>query len=313
MSPDHPEPAPPLEREDLALEDTLRALRPRPVPPVLLTRLIDHLELAAADDAALTDSNSIPMPLDSSLLAFESELRALRPLDLDFPTGQQVLRALEREMTPAASPAAPAFRVLDGPPAASRRKWTAAMPWAAAAALVAVGWMVRPLSPRETESGVAGSQDQGLIPYASSPGKKGTVSPVFPVTARPEIFGAPQYQVIGAETSAVADRSVIIPQATSPYGFLGVSAIELPEDYCQKIGIRHGVGLGWLAPAGPAMTHGLDVGDIILRINGAPVSSSDELTVMIKNSTPGSPMVMTILRGRMQFEVRVRLGSAPSA
>jgi hypothetical protein len=323
MSPDHSEPAPPLGPEDLALESSLRRLRPPVVPAAFLDRLLTSLELAVADDHALATSDSPPMPLDSSLLAFEHELRALRPLDMDFPTGQRVLRALEREMTPAlpAAAAAPTFPVLTGSPrTAPRRKWSAAMPWAAAAALVALGWVALPLLSPRTNPGLARASEGGLIPYASRSGEKGSVFPVFPETPGKQVFGRLYGQRIGDElnpdperNSDPAMRSLSIPEATSPYGYLNIDIFDLPEEYCQKLGISHGVGIMRMGEGGPASTQGLEVGDIIMRINGAPVSTADEFSVMVKNSEPGSVIILEVMRGRLTGKLRVRLGSAPTA
>lgn len=335
MSPDHPEPAPPLEPEDLTLESSLRLLRPPVVPDAFLDRLLTRLELAVADDHALATSDSPPMPLDSSLLAFEHELRALRPLDMDFPTGQRVLRALEREMTPAlpAAAATPTFPVLTGSPrSAPRRKWAAAMPWAAAAALVALGWVALPLLSPRTTPGLARASEGGLIPYASSSGEKGSVFPVFPTKPGNEVFGTPHGQFFNPASSTrslgnleapapygypngwgMRGTAWSIPEATSPYGYLNLDLFDLPQEYCEKLGISHGVGIMRMGEGGPASTQGLEVGDIIMRINGAPVSTADEFSVMVKNSEPGSVIILEVMRGRLTGKLRVRLGSAPNA
>lgn len=315
MSPDHPEPAPPLEPEDLALESTLTRLRPRGATPDFLDRLLYHLELTVSDDTAASSPDSPPMPLDASLLAFEHELRALRPLDMDFPTGQRVLQALAREMTPAAPPA---FSVLTGADrsAPPRRQWAAALPWAAAAALVAVSWVALPYL--RTSGHIASATDTGLIPFAPHTGEKGSVALVFPTPGRPDPFRMPFGDKLDAGTlksgnDAWSPRAPTIPEATSPYGHLDVTTFDLPDEYCAKLGIKNGIGILSMGAGGPASTQGLEVGDIILRINGAPVSTADEFSVMIKNSAPGSTITLKVLRGRLIGEIPVRLASAPSA
>lgn len=314
MSSDHPEPAPPLEPEDHALETSLHALRPRTVAPIFLDHLLNHLELVVSDELAASSPDSPPMPLDASLLAFEHELRSLRPVDFDFPTGQRVLTALQQEMN-ATSPAAAAFSALPGlQRPASRTRWSSpAMPWAAAAALVAASWIALPYLPR-AGGGMARANDSGLIPFASRSGEKGSVALVFPVQPQNQIFGTPGGQPVNAERNPGSPlRSFSIPEATSQYGLLGVDSFNLPPEYCEKVGIAQGVGVLYVVNGGPAWTHGVEAGDIILRINGAPVSAVDELAVMVKNSVPGTTMTLRVLRGRAVMDISVRLGSAPSA
>jgi hypothetical protein len=315
MSSEHPEPAPPLQPEDLALAAELSSLSARPPSPGFLDHLLLHLELAVSDAVATSSPESIPMPLDASLLAFEHELRSLRPLEVDFPTGQRVLNALQDEMSPRADtfpvirgtgPAAPAPAAA---PPATRRRWTVAAPWASAAALVAIGWTALPHLPRlgTTPPTVSSA---GLIPFAPDSGEKGTVDRVFLVN-RPD----PGEAIFGGAQSASIYRpaSVIIPESPVRYGHLNVVAFDLPDEYCRQAGISHGVGIRELGAGGPAKTHGLEVGDIILRINGAPVGSADELAVMIRNSAPGSVVKFKVLRGRLIGDIAVRLGHAPSA
>ena len=321
MSHDTPEPAPALEPEDITLAASLRPLRPQPLSSRLLNLIISRLECSFSDHTAAQDTGSPPMPLDSSLLAFEKELRSLRPMEMDFPTGQQVWRALEREMSPASS-SPPALHILEGAKptstattAAPDRKWNHLRPWAAAAALVLASWVALPHLPHRSNTTAAATETAkaGLIPYADRPSEKGSVAPVFPVSPKLAVFGDPASQLVAGNLQRTVLPSVSIPEATSPYGLLDVDTFDLPEDYCRARGLQHGVALRRVGLGGPASTHGLEVGDIIIRINGAPVSTSEDFAVMVKNSAPGSVMTLKVLRGRLLGEIPVRLGSAPSA
>lgn len=311
MSPDHPEPAPPLQPEDLALEASLRGLRPRPASPPFLDHLLAHLECAAFDEAAASSPDSPPMPLDASLLAFESELRTLQPLEMDFPTGQRVLRALEFESAALAPPTLTALPGTGRPRQSTR--WSATMPWAAAAALVVAGWIVLHHLPRSGAT-IASSVNSGLIPVVPPDGGKGSVALVFPVAPRNQILSSPGGQPISVDhTHNPAVRTVSVPEATPLSGLLDVEGFDLSPDFLQSAGIAQGVGINRVGPGGPAALHGLMDGDTILRINGAPVDSVECLSVMIRNSRPGAEVTLRILRGRDIFDLRVRLGAAPSA
>ena len=185
MSHDTPEPAPALEPEDIALAASLRPLRPQPLPTRLLNLIISRLECSFSDHTAAQDTGSPSMPLDSSLLAFEKELRSLRPMEMDFPTGQQVWRALEREMSPA-SAAPPALHLLEGTKptasAATHSKWNHLSPWAAAAALVLASWIALPHLPHRSTTIAAATETAkaGLIPYADRTSEKGSVAQSSP-------------------------------------------------------------------------------------------------------------------------------------
>jgi len=325
MSPDHPDSAPPLEAEDFALESSLRSLVPRPPHPHFLNHLFAHLEQSAHDEAAASSPDSPPMPLDASLLAFENELRLLRPLDMDFPTGQRVLQALEREIAavqPSAPPILAAFPPLSPPhappnPAAfQRQRWSTAGSWTAAAALVALGWVALPYLPHAGDEIMAAAPTSGLIPFAPS-GEKGTVAMVFPKEPRQEVFRPDPSRAAGGSwliPNTREPRAFSIPEATAPLeGLLDVNSVVLPSEDCRRIGITHGVAILSVGQGGPACTHGLQKGDIILRINGAPVTTVDELSVIVRNSAPGSIAIFRIFRGHEFLELPIRLGVAPSA
>lgn len=315
MSPENPEPAPPLLPEDLALESSLHAVRPFPAASGFLDRLLIHLECAAAEQTDASSPDSPPMPLDASLLAFESELRALRPLDVDFPTGQRVLNALHYEMTALApSP----LTVLSGTaqqsqPPQRHNRWAAAKPWAAAAALVAAGWFALPHVPYHG-SNFASHADPGLIPILTPASQKGSVSVVFPATPLNQVFASPGGQPFSTgHEAAPMLRSVSFSKPVPLLGLLGVQPCELTADEHQSLGIEHGALIGQVFDNGPAHAYGLKAGDIIMRINGAPVFSGADLPVMVRNSSPGARAILDVLRNGRIIKLSVRFGAAPSA
>ena len=316
MSPDPAEPAPPLQPEDMSLEAQLATLPLRPPHPDFLDRLLYHLELTACDELAASAPDSPPMPLDATLLAFESELRALKPLEIDFPTGQRVLQAIASEM----APAAPAFSIVPpaagtspaaaapAPAASQRRRWSPAAPWAAAAALVAASWLAFPHLPRNPGATTA---HHSFIPYAADPGNRASVDIVYPVNPGVRYFGPhPGLQTV--DTNSERASVIAIPEARARYAFLGVDTFDVSPEDLQKFKLPYGVGISRLEPGGPAATQGLEPGDVILRLNGAPVPSADDFAAMVKNSAPGSTLTLTLFRRNIIGNLTVRLGSAPS-
>lgn len=62
-----------------------------------------------------------------------------------------------------------------------------------------------------------------------------------------------------------------------------------------------------LTPDGPADRAGIEPGDIILAIDGRPVTAADELIVAIRARAPGDAVVLTVRDGDDEREVRVVL------
>jgi S1-C subfamily serine protease len=53
-------------------------------------------------------------------------------------------------------------------------------------------------------------------------------------------------------------------------------------------------------------------GDIVLRADGQPVTSPDELRTIIMEKSPGDPLTLEIQRGQSQRTVNVTLGQQPA-
>jgi PDZ domain len=250
-----------------------------------------------------------PMPLEPELLELENELRTLVPLEMDFTTAQRLTRAIEGELR--AEPAPHGWRVLGRPqsrPAVvsrlpGRRWW----PWAAAAAVAIGGFMWTKGPDRPSTAGLAGTAPNHTA-------ARGTVEQVFPKAALN--FG-PYGTEIGAmvtDSHAVQPtRRAPLPEATSPYGFLNVTVVELPEKYCREVGIESGVWVIAMGADGPAARQGIDVNDFILRVDGQRVTTGTGFVEAIRKASPGTEVTLTILRGQMIGDIRVRVGSAPSA
>jgi putative serine protease PepD len=67
-----------------------------------------------------------------------------------------------------------------------------------------------------------------------------------------------------------------------------------------------------VTPGGPASKAGLRPGDVIISLDGQPVTSASTLLDAIRARSPGAPVRLTFLRGGERHSVTLRLGSAPS-
>ncbi|UZN05266.1 trypsin-like peptidase domain-containing protein [Cellulomonas sp. S1-8] len=67
-----------------------------------------------------------------------------------------------------------------------------------------------------------------------------------------------------------------------------------------------------VTPDGPADRAGIRRGDVILEIDGRPVTASEELIVAIRARQPGDTVVLRVRTGEDEREVRVRLDEGPT-
>ena len=66
-----------------------------------------------------------------------------------------------------------------------------------------------------------------------------------------------------------------------------------------------------MAPEGPAHAVGLQAGDVIQAINGAPVETADQVIDAIQALSPGTVVTLTVLRGTEQMSIEATLGVRP--
>ncbi|MFI7097905.1 trypsin-like peptidase domain-containing protein [Streptomyces sp. NPDC050161] len=64
---------------------------------------------------------------------------------------------------------------------------------------------------------------------------------------------------------------------------------------------------------GPGAKAGIKGGDVITRVDGAPVHSSEELIVKIRSHRPGDTLTLTVRRGGKERTVRLTLGSSSTS
>jgi S1-C subfamily serine protease len=95
--------------------------------------------------------------------------------------------------------------------------------------------------------------------------------------------------------------------------FLGVEAQTVTPQLRQTYNLTPTRGAVVGAVTGdPARSAGLQVGDVIVAVDGSQISSSDDLVATISNHKPGDKVTLTVDRGTQQIEVPVTLGTRPS-
>jgi S1-C subfamily serine protease len=98
--------------------------------------------------------------------------------------------------------------------------------------------------------------------------------------------------------------------------FLGVSLLPLP--LAREVSARWrtdantALVVADVSPGSPAATAGLDVGDLVLAADGAPVQSVGALSSLIRERGPGAVLRLVRRRGTAVDELEVSLGERPA-
>jgi Do/DeqQ family serine protease len=95
-------------------------------------------------------------------------------------------------------------------------------------------------------------------------------------------------------------------------GYLGVTSDTLTADVAEQLGLARqtrGVIITEIDVDSPAEKAGLRRSDVILSLNGHPVSTWEELRLLVSQIAPGSKAALTIARDGKQRTVEVTLGT----
>ncbi|MEI8167936.1 MAG: trypsin-like peptidase domain-containing protein [Chloroflexales bacterium] len=87
---------------------------------------------------------------------------------------------------------------------------------------------------------------------------------------------------------------------------LGVQAVVLPTAV-ERDGQRTGLLVAQLAKSGPAATAGLLIGDLLVSINGQPLSTTDDLLNALAGHAPGDTLQLTLARSGHSLVLAVTL------
>ena len=138
-------------------------------------------------------------------------------------------------------------------------------------------------------------------------------------------------QVVGINTTGLArGTGLTIPSSTinrvvdallqhgriaRPYLGVGMQPVALPDELRSKFNLPGTGALVMLSvePEGPAGQVGITLGDVLVAIDGTPVTDTDEVQVVLSASKVGQTISATILRGGERRDVEVTLGERPNA
>jgi serine protease Do len=96
--------------------------------------------------------------------------------------------------------------------------------------------------------------------------------------------------------------------------YLGVMPQDVTAPMAKAFGEKEprGALIGDISPNSPAQKAGLQKGDIILELNGAPVSDSNQLRMTISMMEPGASVTLKVLRDGAERQFNAKLGELPA-
>lgn len=116
----------------------------------------------------------------------------------------------------------------------------------------------------------------------------------------------------------VTDQLISSGRLTSTgQGFLGIQGQDVTAQLAAASGLSAQQGVlvtGFAndtAGSSPAQQTGLQTGDVIIAVNGQPISGNDDLASALLDQQPGTKVTLTIERGSAQRTVTVTLGERP--
>ncbi|QYO67554.1 S1C family serine protease [Leptolyngbya sp. 7M] len=97
-------------------------------------------------------------------------------------------------------------------------------------------------------------------------------------------------------------------------GYLGIEMAEISNENLGKFGLSavRGVGVEKVSADSPAERAGILAGDVIVRVNGEEVTSTQKLSRMIGEIAPDHTARITVLRGGSERELSVTIGKRPA-
>ena len=93
-------------------------------------------------------------------------------------------------------------------------------------------------------------------------------------------------------------------------GHLGVTIQDVTQGLADSFGLKklEGALVSNVEPGGPAAKAGLEAGDVILKFNGEPISSSTQLPVQVSSAKPGTAVTLQVLHKGETKDLQVTLG-----
>ena len=115
------------------------------------------------------------------------------------------------------------------------------------------------------------------------------------------------FAIPSSMAKAVSDQ--LASSGTVRRSKLGVTVQGLSPDLAASLGLsdQHGALVSGVEPGGPAAKAGLKQGDVVVALNGTPVTDANLLRNRIAASTPGTSVALEVLRDGRRQTIDARL------
>ncbi|HEV7864186.1 MAG TPA: trypsin-like peptidase domain-containing protein [Acidimicrobiia bacterium] len=107
----------------------------------------------------------------------------------------------------------------------------------------------------------------------------------------------------------VAEKLIADGRVT--YAWLGVSGTDLDPWTAREYGVGTGTLIRRVTPKSPADLSGLKVQDVVTAVENLPISTMNELMMLIRRHEPGDRVALTVVRSGVKRSVKVRLTGTP--
>jgi S1-C subfamily serine protease len=107
----------------------------------------------------------------------------------------------------------------------------------------------------------------------------------------------------------VAEKLIADGRVTYPW--LGVSGTDLDPWTAKEYGVGTGTLIRRVTPKSPAERSGLQVQDVVTAVEDLPISTMNELMMLVRRHEPGDHVELTVVRSGVKRDVRVRLAEPP--
>jgi serine protease Do len=96
--------------------------------------------------------------------------------------------------------------------------------------------------------------------------------------------------------------------------YLGILPQDVTPGMAKAFGAKEarGIVVGDVSPSSPAQESGIQRGDILLEVNGKPITDSNQLRMSISMMPPGTSVKLKVLRNGSERELPVKLAELPT-